>query len=638
MSLGGPDLLLCVDLDNTLVRTNTLIEVILFSIRHTPALIFFIPLWALRNLCRSEALIWSQGMVLGNPDSRLSWPAAALAVLALPLAARAEQPSKPTFNRDVAPIVFQHCTVCHQPGQIASPISFVSYDAVRPWAKAIKQKVLLREMPPWSADPSRSLPFRNDARLSRHDINILVSWVDGGAPKGQDTAPPSAPRLTQAWLHPKGLKPDLVISMPGEFHAPAKGEIPYVRFLAKVPFLEDKWVSAIQAQPSNAALVHHMAITEVRLDEGVTPEDLGPLSALARQMGLQDPSGSVKPVVTDPANPAVFDMLGVYTPGTTFEMYPEDSARLLKGGKNLYINFNIHYQPTGQPEQDRSMLALWFRSGPPKHQLLRVPLSAETVIANGKELLIDTPETKAEGTRVAVPPIPPNSDNYELTAVTAFTEPVTIYQLQPHGHLRSKDFTYKVVYPDGREQTILTVPKYDFRWQLAYQLETPLHLPAGSKMVVTAHYDNSRGNPFNPAPDQPVFFRDQNQSWDEMFTPFTQYTIDTQDLTASSPPPGRGHVPIVEVAGCLARGADLQWMLIDATQPKDTPAQAASAAALAAYENKPLGSLSFQLTGVDMFSPAARLGKKVVAKGALTSSLPYGRLNLTSLRDLESCP
>jgi hypothetical protein len=191
-------------------------------------------------------------------------------------------------------------------------------------------------------------------------------------------------------------------------------------------------------------------------------------------------------------------MLGVYTPGASFEMYGDGAAKLLKGGKDFYLNCNVHYQTTGRPEKDRSVLALWFQPQPPKHQLFRINGAGASLLANGTELLIDAPQEKAEGNSAAIPPIPPNADNYEVTGMTAYTQPVIIYQFHPHAHLRAKDFTYTVVYDDGREQTVLSIPKYDFHWQLAYDLETPLELPAGSKLVVTAHYDNSVNNRNNP--------------------------------------------------------------------------------------------------------------------------------------------
>ena len=538
----------------------------------------------------------------------------------------------PTYSKEVAPILIQHCAVCHRSGQIAAAVPLLSYETARPWAKAIKQKVLLREMPPWPADPKASLKFRNDARLSQRDIDTLVAWVEAGAPQGNVRDLPPIPQFEDGWLHPQGLKPDLVISMPGEFQLPATGEIPYVRFLAKVPFAGDKWVVASQAQPSNPAVVHHMAITEVIRDD---PNN--PLMLLSRQLGLSGGLAMTRPAVTAPENSAVFDMLGVYTPGTTFEMYGDGSAKLLRGGENMYLNFNIHYQTTGKPEKDRSAIAFWFQPGPPKHQLFRVPASGETILVQGKELLTDTPGLKAEGTHVVIPPIPPNAPNYEVIGVTAFTEPVTIYQFQPHAHLRGKDFKYAVVFPDGRQETALSVPKYNFNWQLAYDLATPLKLPAGSKLIVTAHYDNSRNNPYNPAPEKPVYFRAQNQSWDEMFTPFIQYSIDSRDLTKPAEP-GQAPLEIAEVAGCLESGSDQSWILTKATAPLVSMTQATSSMDIKNAEARPLGDQQYELLGADVFDPSTRQAQAVVVKGVLIKDAKHGRLNVTSLQPLaERC-
>src|SRR5262249_44421097 len=161
-----------------------------------------------------------------------------------------------------------------------------------------------------------------------------------------------------------------------------------------------------------------------------------------------------------------------------FESFPDDSGKLLKGGANCYINFNIHYTTTGKAESDRSQLGLWFRATPPAHQLIRAPIAVNTIIAEGRELLTDAPGTRAEGMDVAIPPIPAYAHNYEVVGIAAYVQPVTLYQLQPHAHMRAKGFTYVAVYPDGRELTVLTVPAYDFHWQLAYQLDQPLALPA----------------------------------------------------------------------------------------------------------------------------------------------------------------
>src|SRR5258708_29159751 len=203
----------------------------------------------------------------------------------------------------------------------------------------------------------------------------------------------------------------------------------------------------MQVRSGNNALVHHMGITEVTLADQVRPEDLDALATLARRMGIADDAlVHIRPAVMDPSTPGAYDMLGVYTPGTTFEMYGNDEAKLLKGGKNLYINFNIHYTTTGKAETNHSELALWFQSTPPKHQLFRAPSAVATILADGSELLTDGPGTKAEGTDVAIPPIPPYAEDHELTRVTAFTPPVTIYQFHPHAPMPGQDFQYLIVY------------------------------------------------------------------------------------------------------------------------------------------------------------------------------------------------
>jgi mono/diheme cytochrome c family protein len=443
----------------------------------------------------------------------------------------------PTYSQDVAPILFKNCAACHGAGGGAAAL--LSYDAAKLRAAAIREQVLKRAMPPWPADPERSLPFRNDARLSDQDIDTLIAWVDSGAIKGSDPAP-LAPAFAKGWLHPQGLAPDAVVALP-EFTVRATGEVPYIQRLIKVPYLEDKWIVAMQVRAGNRELLHHMGITEVTLPAGIRPEDLNAFASMASQLGV--PNGALdtaQAAVVDPANPEAYDMLGVYTPGTTFEEYPDGSARLLKGGKNSYINFNIHYTTTGKPETDRSQLALWFRSTPPRHQLYREPAAIKTILSNSRELLNDEAGTKAEGTEAVIPPIPAYAENYELTGVTAYTEAVTIYQFQPHAHMRAKDFRYSVVFPDGREQVVLSVPKYDFHWQLAYELKTPLEVPAGSKLIVIAHYDNSAKNEHlrdlgdtdtarNCGPDKVAYFRRQNQSWDEMFSPLIQYSADRAD-------------------------------------------------------------------------------------------------------------
>jgi hypothetical protein len=568
----------------------------------------------------------------------------------------------PTFSRDVAPLLFTHCANCHRPGEIASAVPLLSYDDARLRAESIKDEVVRREMPPWTADASGSLKFRNNPRLSQSEIDTLVAWVKASTPKGNAADLPPLPPVSQGWLHPKGLAPDLIIKLP-EFHLPATGEIPYVKYLAKVPVSEDKWIVALQVLPSNRAVVHHMAITEVALNDGLTPADLDRYALVARKLGLPNGPVGYQPAVADPANSAEYDMLGVYTPGTTFEAYEDGSAKVLKGGKNMYLNFNIHYQTSGKPETDQPMLGLWFQSEPPKHQVFRVPASGETIIADGKELLTDAPGQKAEGTQVVIPPVPANAENYEVIGVTAYTEPVTIYQLQPHAHLRGKDFKYAVVYPDGREVSVLSVPRYNFHWQLAYDLDQPLTLPAGSKLVVTAHYDNSPKNEHlqhhhndsdsahNFGPDKEVYFREANQSWDEMFTPFIQYSIDAAPVITGAQSEHslneqvgtdeqgvreQNALDIVEVVGCLEQSSPGTWMLTHAGRPLVSENQPTSMAAVKAAAAKPLGKQQDQLLGVDAFRPSSYKGHKMVVKGVLIQEAKESRLNVTSLQAVDA--
>jgi hypothetical protein len=540
----------------------------------------------------------------------------------------------PTFTKDVAPILFKHCANCHD--------SLLSYAAAQSSAQVIKQQVRTLTMPPWPADPAHSLKFRNDARLSERDVATIVAWVDAGSPKGEGHDLPPAADLAGQWLNPEGRAPDAVISLP-VIHVEATGEVPYIRQLVKVPVAEDKWIAAMQLLPGNRNLLHHMGITEVALPKGMGPAQINEFAAIAREYGIPDGSAAnTPPAVVDPTNAGVYDMLGVYTPGSTFEAFTDDSGKLLKGGKNYYINFNIHYTTTGRPESDRSQLGLWFRSTPPGHQLIRAPVAVDTIIAQGRELLTDAPGTKAEGTRFAIPPIPAYVQNYEMIGISAYTQPVTLYQLQPHAHMRARDFTYIAVYPEGRKQVLLTVPAYDFHWQLAYQLDHPLTLPPGSKLIVTAHYDNSQkhydervkadDSASNCGPENVAYFRRQNQSWDEMFSPLAQYAV-----SASGPAAPDTDTPhIVRVVGCLAQDRSKKWLLTKAGDPVVTNSQATSTVELKAAAASPLGVKTLDLLGVDVFAPGDHRGQKVAVKGVLIPEAGNSRVNVTSLQTLAA--
>lgn len=539
-------------------------------------------------------------------------------------------------------------------------LPLTSYDAAKAAAGALRDQVASRKMPPWYADPEQSVAFRNDPRLSTTEMSTLLAWVDEGTPRGEGSEPHWA-GFSSSWADPDGRKPDVIVSLP-RVKLPANGEIPYVRLLIKVTLPQDRWISALQPLPGNAAVVHHMGITEVTLANGVTPENMKQLDTVARQLGM--PDGSLtrpQPSITDPYNASVYDMLAMYTPGTTFQSLGAHAGKLLRAGPRQYINFNIHYTTTGKPETDQSKLGLWFAANPPAHQLYRAPMPGSTLIANQRELLTDDPGTKAEGTDFAVPPIPPGQEHYELVGVTALLHPMTIYAFQPHAHLRGKRFSYAVVLPDGREQSLLSVPHYDFHWQLRYELEEPLRLPPGSKLVITGEYDNSARNAHlltaaaeDPShrcgPDKVVHFRDQNQTWDEMFSPIVEYSRPRpgqESPRAGAPdmpkPIGadpvaalpEAEVRLVATSGCLVRARSNGWALTRVGHFLDAQSQSTSAAERSALARLPSGTLSVPLIGVRPFNPGERVGQRVAAKGALIKDTHGTRLNVTSLQTVD---
>jgi len=568
----------------------------------------------------------------GMVSKRLTVIAGATALLPLTGAAAATVTS---FNTEVASVFARHCVSCHNERGSMPSLPLTSYGAARAAATKIRDQVTTGKMPPWFADPTQSVAFRNDARLSSEEVNTVVAWVDGGASEGSGS-PPSFPAPASGWAQPQGRAPDLIVGLP-RVKIPANGELPYVRLLIKVTTRKDEWITGLQALPGNAGVVHHMGITEVTLADGVTPANMSQLDTVARQLGM--PAGSLtsqKPSVPDPTNPAVYDMLSIYTPGTTYESFGSHAGKLLKAGPQHYINFNIHYTTTGKAQTDQSKLGLWLTSKPPEHQLYRAPMPGRTLLVNGRELLSDDPGTKAEGTDVAIPPIPPNEQHYELTGVTALLSPITIYALQPHAHLRNKSFRYAVFMPDGSERTLLNVPAYDFHWQLRYELAQAMVLPAGSKLVVTGEYDNSTRNAHLLAaaaedplrrcgPDKVVHCRDQNQTWDEMFSPLVEYTVPR----ATQP---RRSVRLIAAVGCLTRTSTGGWNLGRIGNLQDTSAQSTSRTERTALAQQPDGTLSVRLLGMQPFHPDTQADQRVIAKGVLMTDPDGSRLNVTSLQ------
>jgi len=376
-----------------------------------------------------------------------------------------------TFAKDVAPIMNHRCVECHRAGE-AAPMAFTSYKEVRPWAKAIREKVIERAMPPWLADSAYG-HFSNDRRLPQKEIDTIVAWVDAGAPLGDEHDVPSPPHFNEGWIIGE---PDVVISLPDPVAVPATGVIPYRYITVPTNFGEDKWIQAAEIRPGNRAVVHHVIVFAGNvMGGGATGEH--------HDEGGRDWAGA---------------KLAGFAPGEQPKVYPPGTAKLLKAGTKLI--FQLHYTPNGKAATDRTSVGLIFARGPVEH-----------------------PALSATATNFWFK-IPPGDANYEVRSSWTAPADVRIVDMMPHMHLRGKDFTYTAVYPDGRREVVLRVPKYDFNWQLIYRLEEPLSLPKGARLECVAHFDNSVNNPANPDPLKEV--RWGPQTWEEMMIGWFDYTVD----------------------------------------------------------------------------------------------------------------
>jgi hypothetical protein len=385
-----------------------------------------------------------------------------------------------TFNKDVLPILQKNCQTCHRPGEIA-PMSFMTYGETRPYARAMKSAVTARQMPPWFADPAYG-HFANDRRLSDADVARIAAWVDAGAPEGLAKDKPAPVTFHAGW----GLKPDMIIEMPTDVPLPATGTINYKNILVKVNFPEDLWVIAADLRPGNRQAVHHMR-------------------ANVRPPGSQFMKNAEPGVAYEQGDPAMgrqdegIDLLGKFNPGLgaqDFSLF--DAAKFVPKGSDII--FNMHYTATGQPSTDRSKLALVFSKQPP-----------------GKRYVVN------EGPTAFNLAIPAGERNQQVVSEFTATADVELVYLQPHMHLRGKDYEVRLIYPGGKMETVFKA-KWDFNWQLGFDLAKPIAIPAGTRIVGIAHYDNSVGNKYNPDPNKLVIWGPQN--WDEMQNCFMGFLID----------------------------------------------------------------------------------------------------------------
>ena len=377
----------------------------------------------------------------------------------------AQEGAAPDYATQVAPLLQTHCVECHRADGIG-PFSMNSHRRVANHAEMIEEVLLTRRMPPWDPHPGYG-KFVDPHSLSLEETQTLLRWVDAGAPRGEGADPLEAPLAAlPEW---RLGQPDVVIRLPEVQQIPATGVLDYRHIKIANPFTNDVWLSALDIKAGNRKVVHHVIL-------------------YVKWPGAPD-TGSDKGVF----------FIG-WAPGASALKYPAGVAKHLPA--NAELTFELHYTTNGSEQTDQSEIALYLAEG-------RQERSAET--------------------RQAIEPnlnIPPGEAEARHTATYAFTKPATIYGLFPHMHFRGKWMRYELLLPDGKRETLLHVPRYDFQWQLSYYLEQPRHVPAGSWLLVSGAFDNSARNPANPDPNRKVVFGEQ--SWDEMFIGFFEAADDPE--------------------------------------------------------------------------------------------------------------
>jgi len=369
-----------------------------------------------------------------------------------------------TFYRDVLPILQNRCQECHRQGQMA-PMEFSTYQQTRPWAKAIRQAVATRKMPPWFADPCCG-KFANDRSLSAAERDTLVRWADSGAQQGRESDAPPVKVWTAGW---NISKPDAVVEMPRAFRVPPSGAVEYQYFIVPTGFKEDRWVQSVEVRPGGTRAVVHHAVVYIR-----------------------------EPGDTWTRGPTKADILAVFAPGSAPDVYPAGMAKLVKAGSDLV--FEIHYTPNGKAVDSRIKLGMVFAAQRPAKRVLTLQMDNEKFV------------------------IPAGDRDFRVSVWGTLPNDALLLGFFPHMHLRGTTFEYTRLLDSGLPDTLLRVKPYDFYWQLYYRLAEPMALKKGTRLNWIATYDNSAANPRNPDPAADV--RYGPQSWEEMMVGFFDVAVD----------------------------------------------------------------------------------------------------------------
>jgi peroxiredoxin len=388
---------------------------------------------------------------------------------------------KITYREHIAPIVAKHCADCHQPGRVA-PMSLRTYSDVRSWSAMIGEVVADNRMPPWFPDP-RFGDFENARGLSDSEKKDLLQWIANGTPEGDGPAPalpPSEPvgdadsADSTTW---EIGKPDAVFTMAEEFTVPASAPpplgIPYRYWTIPTDFPQDMWIVAGELKPGHREVVHHAAV------------------------GLQYPGETDTKKLS--LNVWRHGTLG-YAPGKHSLRYPEGTAKRLPKGSRIVVEIHYTPNPNGRETRDRSSLGFVFAKQPPRRLAVGVPAIDPSIR------------------------IPAGNPNYQSEITFSFKRDCSILSLSPHMHTRGKDSRIDAIAADGKVETLLSVPRYDFNWQDTYEFKNPRPMKAGDKLRIVNHFDNSASNRNNPDPAKDVTWG--NQSWDEMSMGVLDLTFD----------------------------------------------------------------------------------------------------------------
>jgi peroxiredoxin/mono/diheme cytochrome c family protein len=377
-----------------------------------------------------------------------------------------EGASSITYANQVSRILQARCVSCHRTGEIG-PMDLSSYDDAAAWGDMIAEVVDDRRMPPWHASPEHG-DFKNDRRLPDSEIDAIKKWVMAGAPRGDSSQEPPPLKFVDGWQLPR--EPDLVVAMNNKpFEVPARGDVKYQYFVADPNLTEDTWVNGMEIVAGNPSIVHHILVF-VR-DKGSKKKSLN----------------------------AERGFLAGYVPGTRVELMPKGMAKRIPANSELV--FQIHYTPNGTAQTDLSKIGFW------KVDTSSVTHEVQTTSSVQPELKI-----------------PPNEANYKTAAMQPEELPeCELLSMSPHMHVRGKSFRYSAIYPDGRREILIDVPRYDFNWQTEYRLKDNLKIPAGTRIFCEASFDNSAGNLNNPDPNSWVYWGDQ--TYEEMMIGYFHISV-----------------------------------------------------------------------------------------------------------------